>query len=106
MTSLKPKHCEVCGTDITKDRDRCTNSRCGKCHRQWCGPGGETAPGHGRRWPEGAYRPVFEIVERDTKKVIHEIDVTSKSQRAREKVATGLSKKVDYERFFTRLLAP
>lgn len=40
--------CEVCGTDIARDRSRCTNRRCGQCHTKHCTPGGETSPGHGR----------------------------------------------------------
>ena len=27
--------------------DRCTNGRCGPCHRAYCTPGGSLEPGHG-----------------------------------------------------------
>lgn len=40
--------CECCGVDTTRDQGRCTNGRCGSCHRQHCTPGGSTTPGHGR----------------------------------------------------------
>lgn len=46
--------CEVCGKPVgTIGQGRCTNGRCASCHAQWCTPGGETSPGHNRRWPEG-----------------------------------------------------
>lgn len=41
-------NCEICGKDITRDRSRCTNQRCGECHAACCTPGGSTSPGHGR----------------------------------------------------------
>lgn len=50
------------------------------------------------------YRDVFQIVNRQTKEVIHEIDVSTKGQRTREKVADGLMRKVDFERFFVRII--
>lgn len=43
--------CEVCGTNIgavVERHQRCTNQRCGYCHRRYCTPGGDTEPGHGR----------------------------------------------------------
>lgn len=40
--------CEVCGADTSRDRGRCTNGRCSKCHATHCTPGGDTGPGHGR----------------------------------------------------------
>lgn len=40
--------CEVCGCNTSKDAGRCTNGRCGDCHRKHCTPGGDVAPGHGR----------------------------------------------------------
>lgn len=43
--------CEVCGTPIPSQRDRCTNQRCLACHGKHCTPGGATSPGHGRGWP-------------------------------------------------------
>lgn len=60
--------CEVCGIDTSKDRGRCTDGRCSDCHRAYCSLGGETSPGHGRRWPEGGpqaepFRPMDEIRE-------------------------------------------
>ena len=44
-------NCEVC--DGTRASGGCTNGRCLRCHREWCGPGGSTGPGHARRWPAG-----------------------------------------------------
>jgi hypothetical protein len=44
--------CNVCGTDTRHDAGRCTNGRCGACHRACCTPGGETSPGHGLGSPE------------------------------------------------------
>jgi hypothetical protein len=44
--------CECCER-VFRKRDRCTNGRCPKCHDRHCTSGGETCPGHGRRWPEG-----------------------------------------------------
>lgn len=41
------RRCVVCGVDIRSDPNRCTNSCCGKCHRDYCTPGGQTSPGHG-----------------------------------------------------------
>lgn len=43
--------CEVCDVDISRDHNRCTNGRCGKCHGKYCTPGGQTSPGHGRGRP-------------------------------------------------------
>lgn len=45
----EPRHmCEVCGADTEHDHGRCTNNRCAKCHREHCGVGGITTPGHAR----------------------------------------------------------
>lgn len=37
--------CNVCGEPLGSDR--CTNGRCGRCHRSECTTGGQTSPGHG-----------------------------------------------------------
>ncbi len=37
--------CRTC--DKKLGSDRCTNRRCGACHRSLCTPGGNTSPGHG-----------------------------------------------------------
>lgn len=47
-----PPRCEVCRKPLAGDRNRCTNGRCGDCHVKWCTPGGNTSPGHGRRYPK------------------------------------------------------
>lgn len=44
--------CECCER-VFRKWDRCTNGRCPRCHDRHCTSGGETCPGHGRRWPEG-----------------------------------------------------
>lgn len=54
--SVEGEDCEICGTDIRRDRGRCTNERCSSCHAKHCTPGGATSPGHGRRWPEAGAR--------------------------------------------------
>ncbi len=46
--------CEVCGASTRLDHGRCTNGRCAACHRLHCTPGGDTSPGHARRWPADA----------------------------------------------------
>lgn len=43
--------CDVCER-IFYAKTRCTNRRCGKCHREHCTKNGATEPGHGRTWPE------------------------------------------------------
>lgn len=43
------RQCEVC--DQTLGPDRCTNRRCGECHRAYCTSGGNTEPGHGLGYP-------------------------------------------------------
>lgn len=45
--SSKPRTCELCGADISRDPGRCTNGRCAACHATHCTPGGDTSPGHG-----------------------------------------------------------
>lgn len=39
--------CNACGADLRRDRGRCTNGRCERCHDEFCTPGGSTSPGHG-----------------------------------------------------------
>ena len=41
------RRCNSCGASTKGDPGRCTNGRCSSCHGQYCGPGGETSPGHG-----------------------------------------------------------
>lgn len=45
---MSERVCEVCGKGLREDYSRCTNGRCGECHRLYCTPGGDTSPGHGR----------------------------------------------------------
>ena len=45
---MNQRPCEVCG----KPEHYCTNDRCKDCHIRYCTPGGDTSPGHGRRWPK------------------------------------------------------
>jgi hypothetical protein len=47
-TGSAARVCELCGKDTRHDSGRCTNGRCGDCHRQHCTPGGSDSPGHGR----------------------------------------------------------
>lgn len=39
--------CNYCGADIRQDAGRCTNGRCGHCHRTICTP--DEAHGYGRQ---------------------------------------------------------
>lgn len=47
--TARGKACEVCAKP--RGTGGCTNARCASCHRAHCTPGGNTSPGHGRRWP-------------------------------------------------------
>lgn len=47
----KPVYCNVCGGPASRET-RCTNGRCGRCHRTYCTGGGASSPGHGRIEPE------------------------------------------------------
>jgi hypothetical protein len=49
--------CEVCGKLTSQSSGRCTNGRCGECHRQHCTTGGEHGPGHGRGNPPRQLTP-------------------------------------------------
>jgi len=49
---IDTRKCELCGSATTLWTGRCTNGRCEDCHRKFCGPGGDTSPGHARNWPK------------------------------------------------------
>lgn len=47
------RECNYCGKAL--DRNRCTNGRCGSCHRDICTSGGVASPGHGFGKQGGAH---------------------------------------------------
>jgi hypothetical protein len=50
------KLCNYCGAPWDLDGHHCTNGRCAICHRNVCGPGGATSPGHEQFRP-GVLKP-------------------------------------------------
>jgi hypothetical protein len=48
LQNITLRACEVCGTDISRLCDRCTNWRCLTCCRTHCTGGGATDEGHNR----------------------------------------------------------